>query len=526
MASPHASVATGRSVPALPVLDSLDSHLRALTTHNPFLNVDAVPPLLRPVNQNAPLAHSLDVTVLWGSTVLTVQRLSPPRPFAVGEPARSRGRGRSSGGDVDFVMAEERLGASRKELVVLRAGVPFAIWEPGAAPLVLEKGERVDASGAIVDCADVAPGARGIELRQDRVVIIEASGLSFRLAGGERLERVPRALLGGTERSAFVTLGTAALLQGALVATLAFLTPSLGWAADDELQRDRLQLMQQYLHASAAREEEQRPAEPQQGGGEKGAPAERSRGPEGAAGRPENTHARRMAIQGDTKERAVSRDELRREAETFGTIALLATLNAGTGPSSPWGADLAMGPDAVSAAGDLFSQDIGEGRGMGGLGVSGLGNGAGGKGIGVGMGNIGTCLGLNCYGSGEGGFGRSVGRSAPEPGRFQFKIRPNGITKVSGRLPPEVIQRVVRQNFGRFRACYEVGLRSNPNLEGRVTARFVIGSDGSVSNVSAGGDLPSSEVKSCVASAFYGLSFPAPEGGIVTVSYPIMLTPS
>jgi hypothetical protein len=28
-----------------------------------------------------------------------------------------------------------------------------------------------------------------------------------------------------------------------------------------------------------------------------------------------------------------------------------------------------------------------------------------------------------------------------------------------------------------------------------------------------------------VASAFYGLSFPTPENGIVTVSYPIMLTP-
>ena len=39
-----------------------------------------------------------------------------------------------------------------------------------------------------------------------------------------------------------------------------------------------------------------------------------------------------------------------------------------------------------------------------------------------------------------------------------------GATSVSGRLPPEVIQRIVRQNFGRFRLCYENGLRSNPNL--------------------------------------------------------------
>jgi outer membrane biosynthesis protein TonB len=70
-----------------------------------------------------------------------------------------------------------------------------------------------------------------------------------------------------------------------------------------------------------------------------------------------------------------------------------------------------------------------------------------------------------------------------------------------------------------------MGLTSNPNLEGRVTVRFVIGRDGAVSNVSSGGDLPNAQVTSCVGSAFYGLSFPPPEAGIVTVSYPIMLTP-
>jgi hypothetical protein len=101
-----------------------------------------------------------------------------------------------------------------------------------------------------------------------------------------------------------------------------------------------------------------------------------------------------------------------------------------------------------------------------------------------------------------------------------------GATTVSGRLPPEVIQRIVRQNFGRFRTCYEQGLDRNPNLQGRVSARFVIGRDGAVSNVSNGGsDLPDSGVVSCVLSAFYGLEFPQPEGGIVTVVYPIMFAP-
>ena len=99
-------------------------------------------------------------------------------------------------------------------------------------------------------------------------------------------------------------------------------------------------------------------------------------------------------------------------------------------------------------------------------------------------------------------------------------------TTVSGRLPPEVIQRIVRQNYGRFRMCYEQGLSKNPNLEGRVSVRFVIGRDGAVSNAANGGsDLPNAGVVDCVVRAYYGLSFPQPEGGIVTVVYPIMFSP-
>ena len=71
-------------------------------------------------------------------------------------------------------------------------------------------------------------------------------------------------------------------------------------------------------------------------------------------------------------------------------------------------------------------------------------------------------------------------RLAPDHEPPQVRM---GATQVNGRLPPEVIQRIVRQNFGRFRLCYENGLRNNPNLQGRVSVRFVIGRDGAVSNV-------------------------------------------
>jgi len=503
---------------------------RVFSTPNPFLNAELATPAPAPAalaacNTQAPVAESVEVTVLWGTNVLAVAQLTPPRPYAVGEVGGARGAGTSAAGNVDFAVSADRLGSARREIVAIRNGAPYAIFGSDETPRVLEKGRAVDFSAAVVDCSDIALGARGIELRQDRVIIIEASGLTFRLGGMEAPESLPRAAIGGEERSAWFTMSAVAALQGAIIASLAFFTPSLAYGLDDELDRDQLQLMQQYLHASAEREKLEEQQTTQGDSGEKGAPAERARGPEGAAGKPTATRAGRVAIKGDSAVRTATRQELIAEATNWGTIGLLNVLNQSTAPSSPFAADLANGPDNTTLVGDLFSANIAEGIGAGGLGLSGPGLGGGGTAVGsIGMGRIGTCSGLNCYGNGDGGFARSsaLGHGGHVTRAPRMAVSP---PTLSGHLPPDVIQRIVRQNFGRFRNCYEGGLRSNPNLEGRVTARFVIGRDGAVSNVSAGGDIPDASVRSCVASAFYGLSFPAPDAGIVTVTYPIMFSP-
>jgi len=101
-------------------------------------------------------------------------------------------------------------------------------------------------------------------------------------------------------------------------------------------------------------------------------------------------------------------------------------------------------------------------------------------------------------------------------------------TTVKGKLPPEIIQRIVRQNFGRFHLCYEKGLRTNPNLAGKVAVKFTIGSDGNVKSTSDGGStIADKTVRDCVTAAFNGLSFPQPEGGgTVEVVYPIVFAPT
>ena len=95
-----------------------------------------------------------------------------------------------------------------------------------------------------------------------------------------------------------------------------------------------------------------------------------------------------------------------------------------------------------------------------------------------------------------------------------------------GRLAPEVIQAIVRDRYAAMKDCYETGLRSNPNLQGRVSTHFVIDVDGTVSNVSnESSTLPDPQTVRCVLDVFSELCFPSPEGGIVTVVYPIMFSP-
>jgi hypothetical protein len=98
-----------------------------------------------------------------------------------------------------------------------------------------------------------------------------------------------------------------------------------------------------------------------------------------------------------------------------------------------------------------------------------------------------------------------------------------GNVQVSGKLPPETIQRVVRSEFGKIRNCYEQGLGRNPELKGQVVVLFVIGKDGKVrpAKIAEGTTLADQDAKECIRSVFSGLVFPAPSGGIVTVKYPL-----
>jgi hypothetical protein len=94
-------------------------------------------------------------------------------------------------------------------------------------------------------------------------------------------------------------------------------------------------------------------------------------------------------------------------------------------------------------------------------------------------------------------------------------------TVILGKLPPEVVKRIVRANFPRLRACYEAGLKTDPALAGVVAVRFRIDTDGSVVGVAldaTASTLTDAAVRGCVLGVYRTLSFPEPEGGVVNVS--------
>ena len=264
----------------------------------------------------------------------------------------------------------------------------------------------------------------------------------------------------------------------------------------------------------------------------------RAKGEEGSMGNPNTASNKRYAVAGpkDNADPHIARQSALREAQEFGMIGLLNTGAGGdpNAPAAPWGRDDGPKPDqeidatarAAPPAGNGWGDKIGDSFGAGGLALSGIGEGGGGRGEGIGLGAIGTMGKGGGTGTGQ-GFGSGHGRLGGSHKNSPPQVRMGATTVNGSGIPTEVIQRIVRQNYGRFRLCYENGLRNNPNLQGRVSTRFVIDAQGSVRNVANGGsDLPDSGVVECVVKAYQSLSFPQPDSGqAVTVVYPIMFSP-
>jgi TonB family protein len=114
---------------------------------------------------------------------------------------------------------------------------------------------------------------------------------------------------------------------------------------------------------------------------------------------------------------------------------------------------------------------------------------------------------------------------APQFREKQVKILPKDIQmEGGGKLDKETVKSHIRKQLGGIRWCYQKGYQKNPNLEGKVTVRFIIATAGKVIKAEiVKSTLGDTEVEACIEQKILSWRFPEPKGGIVKVVYPFVL---
>lgn len=107
---------------------------------------------------------------------------------------------------------------------------------------------------------------------------------------------------------------------------------------------------------------------------------------------------------------------------------------------------------------------------------------------------------------------------------FAFRPTDGGIESdpsQTGSLDRGVIRQVIRDHVGDLRGCYERELATSPTLAGTVAVKFNVSSNGRVgSSEVARSTVDNRALEQCVAMRVRGWTFPRPNGGPVSFTYP------
>lgn len=460
--------------------------------------------------------RAAEVAILWGDrSVLRVDHLTPPRDYYVGE---------SNGEAVDFIIGEDGLGKSRMPICLAEGQGVAAVIPEGATgemtvggqtksiDLLRGEGALRPASGGASQYTLPEGGSMRVKHR-DFTFIVRDVRAGKLVAGASKVDLRPFAYVAG-----------AAFFASLVLVMFYFAPPQPRGLSSDLLNTDS-RLIQYLMDVNAL--EEQKPewmGAGESGGGE----GTKHDGEEGQMGdETADKTDKKYGIKGpeDNKDPVMAKEAAEAEAKTAGVLGVLPGLvGSVNAPTSPYGADYALGNDPMNALGAMTGSDIGQNFGYGGLGLRGTGRGGGGTGQGtIGMGNYGTIGRGGGRGAGEGGYGRGAGgfkgRSAGVP-----QVR-SGAVSTYGSLSKEVIRRVVRRHINEIKFCYEQQLNARPDLAGRVSTKFIISPTGSVQAATVtASELRNTQVESCMTQAIRRWTFPAPDGGgVVVVNYPFML---
>src|SRR5581483_1457398 len=231
----------------------------------------------------------------------------------------------------------------------------------------------------------------------------------------------------------------------------------------------------------------------------------------GGDGKPKAQRAPRDP-EAEARAAAERRARLAADVQKMGVLKLL-----GAKGENGTVADLVRGGDVSADADKVFAQ-------VGGVGVAG--NGAGGglrsaKGAG-GTGSLRGGGSLRASGPGEVGTGEKGAEHA-----VKAMVKESAPQDVDGSLDPSVIAREIKGRLGAVKACYESGLKRNPNIGGKIQLRFEISAVGKVTSAEIENDtMGDSEVASCIKQRVASWRFPAHAGGSVQFSYPFIFQAS
>ena len=96
-------------------------------------------------------------------------------------------------------------------------------------------------------------------------------------------------------------------------------------------------------------------------------------------------------------------------------------------------------------------------------------------------------------------------------------------TEFKGKLSAAMIRKVMKSHNKAIQGCYETELAKDDSLNGKLMVSFIIGEDGKVLAAEMKSDgVGSAALAECVLQRVGAMGFPAPTGGAVKVSYPIV----
>jgi TonB family protein len=467
-----------------------------------------------------PVPSSIEVVVMWGedpttADVLHVGYVPEDRAFSVGDAVQPDGSSAT-----DYLIAREQLGLASLPVVLQSERGPLLVVPIGSSlRTVSDRGEARTAAQLLLEDALCESGNPAfpfaLPLQSGASAWLSYRGFTFfvRPTVQEQPIAASRAPDWKEHRMTAVSLFAHLFLLG-LFYYAAPVSPAL--AADAINVREKYL---DYLLTPKEIELEELPAL-DEGGGTPSDSDNAPSGEPGTNGEPDATPLRAKKTSQASKKSDLSHDELRQLASQAGILGVLrASAPVGEGL---YNAVSASGFDANSALASLLATNDGPSWGKG-LGPAGYGRGGGGNAIGTVASGTLTTIGKGPGSGGEGGYGTGAGKLTGRGPRLP-PVR-HGVPQIMGGLSKETIRRVIHRNLNQVRFCYEQGLQTRPDLQGRVAVRFIIGATGEVKVAAIeSSNLGDARVDSCITSAVLRWSFPAPEGaGIVSVTYPFML---